>query len=64
MLLNKIRTIDDAYEELKKADPGSSITRSGLRRLVVTGRIPSMKLGAKYLLNLEDVERFFVVNAE
>ncbi len=57
--MSRVRTIDAAYDELRKTDPLTSVTRSGLRRLVVSGEIPSVRVGVKYLVRLEDVESFF-----
>lgn len=55
----KMRTIDEAYEYLVESDPETRITRTGLKRLVKTGKIESVAVGRKTLVNLEAVERFF-----
>lgn len=57
----KIRTIDKLHEELMADDPGCALTRSALRRLVVTGVIPSTKIGQKYLVSREAVEKYMEV---
>ena len=54
----KMRTIDQAAVWLKEKDPGTSFTRTALRRLVVTGQIPSVRVGTKYLVNLDTLESF------
>lgn len=57
--MSEIRTIEKAVEELKAVDPQTAITAWALRRLVVSGEIPSRKTGKKYLLNMDDVKRYF-----
>ena len=59
-----IRTIDQAAVYLKEKDPGSAFTKTALRRLVVTGQIPSIRVGSKYLLNIEMLESFLGGNTK
>ena len=54
----RVRTIEQCYEEIKKNDPDCALGNSGLRRLVVSGQIPSRRVGAKYLVTLEAVEAY------
>lgn len=54
----RMRGIDAAYEILKAADPETELTYTGFRRLVTTGQIQSVKVGAKYLVNLDKLEEF------
>ena len=54
----RMRTLDKTIEYLHQADEGCELTKCALRRLVITGRVPSVKIGAKYLLNLDMVERY------
>ena len=42
-----MRTIKEAYIELKQADEHTAVTQTGLRRLVNEGKIPSVKVGNK-----------------
>ena len=56
--MKKPRTINALYEELITADPNCALTKTALRRLVVTGKIPSTRIGVKYLVCLEDVAEF------
>ena len=51
----RMRTINEAYKEIKNDDPGTSITVHAIRRLVVMGIVPSVKCGKKYLVNLDDL---------
>ena len=49
----RMRTITDAIAELKASDPRTALTPRALRRMVVSGEVPSIKIGCKYLLNLD-----------
>lgn len=55
----EIRTIEQAWQEIKENDPETAISKVALRRLVVSGEIPSRKVGVKYLIDLHDVRRYF-----
>lgn len=55
----KMRTVDEVYDYILKCDPKTGITRTALKRLVKTGKIESVAVGRKTLVNLEAVERFF-----
>lgn len=54
----KMRTIDAAAAHFKAVDPDTALTKTGLRRLVTTGAIPSVKMGTKFLVSLESVEAY------
>jgi hypothetical protein len=51
-----MRTIGEAHAELVKLDPSCCLTPTALRRKVVTGEIPSTRVGRKYLLDLDRLE--------
>lgn len=57
--MSRIRTIKAAFEEVKRLDPNTSLTEYRIRQLVVSGEIPSKKVGTKYTLNLEDLLLYF-----
>jgi hypothetical protein len=48
-----MRTIAEAIQEVKKADPQTAFTQTALRRMLKTGELPSIKAGTKYLVNLD-----------
>ena len=50
--LPPMRTLKQAYETIRETDPASALTMTALRRLVVSGKLPSVRAGSKYLLNL------------
>ncbi len=54
----KMRTIDQAYQCIKDNDPETCVTKYALRQAVVTGKIPSVKCGKKYLVSLQIVENW------
>lgn len=49
----RMRTIPQAYEEIKKADPNSGLTLCALRRMVNNNEIPIQKVASKRLVNLD-----------
>lgn len=57
-MLPRMRTIDQAATWLQENDPGTAFTKTALRRLVVTGQIQSVRVGQKYLVNLDVLEGF------
>ena len=59
--MQHVRTIDALHKELMADDPGCALTKSALRRLVTTGKIPSTRVGQKYLVSREAVEKYIEV---
>ncbi len=57
-MLPRMRTIEQAALWLRQADPDTAFTKTALRRLVVTGQFPSVRVGQKYLVNLDALEDF------
>lgn len=49
----RMRTIDQAHAALVEEDPGCALAKSALRRMVVSGKIPSVRAGSKYLVDLD-----------
>lgn len=56
--MQRIRTIQQAYNEIKAKDPETAISKNFIRQLVSSGAIPSTKAGAKYLVNMAVVEKY------
>lgn len=54
----RMRTIDQCAEYTKERDPETALTKTAIRRLVVTGVLPSVRVGTKYLVALEALEDF------
>ena len=57
--MRKMRTIDEAAAFMRQADPCTAVTKTALRRLVTSGQIPSVRVGAKYLVDLGVLDEFF-----
>lgn len=49
----RMRTIPKAYEEVKRADPNTSLTLRALRRMVNSGEVPCVMVGTKRLVDLD-----------
>ncbi|MBR3473519.1 MAG: helix-turn-helix domain-containing protein [Oscillospiraceae bacterium] len=54
----RMRTVDQAAAWLREQDPETALTKTALRRLVVTGQLPSVRVGQKYLISLETLEDY------
>lgn len=54
----RMRTIKEAYEWLHQQDPQTGITKNAFRTMAVSGQIPSLKVGSKYLLNVNKMIPF------
>ena len=54
----KYRTIQQAYECIKALDADTAITYHALRHLVVSGQMPSMRIGKKYVIDLDALFAF------
>lgn len=55
----KMRLIREVYDKLHRDDPNSAITMYALRQLVRSGKIPSVNVGRKILVNYYDVIKYF-----
>lgn len=53
-----MRGIKQAIEEIKQADPYTALTEPALRRLVISKEIPSVRVGAKYLINMDILNNY------
>ncbi len=49
----RMRTIDNAYAEIKAIDPSTDFTKRALRRMVANDEIPTTRIGNKHLINLD-----------
>lgn len=49
----RMRTIAECARLIKEDDPQTAITRNAIRSMVLTGRIPHVKVGAKRLINYD-----------
>ena len=54
----RIRTIKNAYKEIREQDPNTCITEWFLRQLITGGAIPSIRAGTKWLVDLDVIEEY------
>lgn len=54
----RMRTIDQTAAYITESDPCTALTKTAIRRLVVTGALPSVRVGTKYLVSLEAVDAY------
>jgi len=50
-----MRTISGAIREIKAADPNSEFREWALRQLIKSGKIKSVRIGVKYLVDVDAV---------
>ena len=55
--MTKIRTIEQAYAEIKEKDPYTALSKYKFRSMVESGEIPSMKSGVKTLVDMDTLEK-------
>lgn len=51
----RIRTIEKAFEEIKRLDPETCITRNFIKNLIINGDIPYRKTGNRFLIDVDNV---------
>lgn len=54
----RMRTINEAAKWVKESDPHTALTPTAIRRLVISGELPSRRAGTKYLVNLDTLELY------
>ena len=48
-----MRTLDEAYNELKQLDGNTAVSKYFIRQLALSGKIPTVMCGRKRLINLD-----------
>lgn len=64
MELEKYRTINAAYAEIKKQDPETEISMHGIKLGIKQGLIPSTKIGNKVVVSIENILKFYSGEAQ
>lgn len=55
-MLPRMRTITETIKLIREQDPDTCLTETALRRMVITGELPSVvKVGSKYLINVDSL---------
>lgn len=57
-MMPRMRTIDQCAAWLLEIDPETALTKTALRRLVISGQLPSINIGTKYLIDLDTLESY------
>lgn len=53
MMLARMRTLDECYNEIKTMDNNTAITKYYIRQLAINNKIPVVMVGRKRLINLD-----------
>ena len=56
--MSRMRTIEQAATHFKACDPATALTKTAIRRLVISGELPCVRVGQKYLLDLDVLEAY------
>jgi hypothetical protein len=54
----KMRTLDMAWEEIKDADPNTSLTKYSLRQILISGEVPIVRVGRLRLVNMDTLHSY------
>ena len=60
----RTRTIKEAAAYFRKNDPQTCLTETAIRTLLRTGAVPIIRVGKKYLVSLEALEKYLMSEAE
>ncbi len=55
----KVRSLREALIYIKSLDNDTGISGNAIRMLVVSGKVPSLKIGKKYLVNVDMLLQYF-----
>jgi len=55
----KVRSLKEAMIYIKSLDEKTGISGNAIRMLVVSGKVPSVKIGKKYLVNVDTLMNYF-----
>ena len=58
MMGARVRTLPEAVRCIRETDPDSALTPHALRKLVLAGAVPCIRIGAKRLVDMDVLERF------
>lgn len=53
MALPRMRTVKEAMDTIKEADPHTALSEHAIRRLIKSGHIPVVTSGRRFLINLD-----------
>lgn len=53
--MSRLRTLTETYNYIKDMDSETAVTPYALRRLVISGYIPSVKVGRKFLIDIDSL---------
>ena len=56
--MKRVRTLHQAHEEIKAADPDTAISFTYIRKCVVDGKCPATRSGRKWLVDVDELLKF------
>ena len=64
MAIPIMRLQKDAYAAVKELDPGTAVTPHAIRQLAIDGKIKSVAIGRKRLINIDSLMEYLNGNIE
>ena len=55
----KVRSLREALDYIKSLDEDTAISGNAIRMLVLSGKVPSVKVGKKYLVDVDMILKYF-----
>jgi excisionase family DNA binding protein len=49
----RMRTLSEVYAYIREADPDTAISANYVRCLIISGKIPRVRCGKKYLIDID-----------
>ncbi|GHV38071.1 hypothetical protein FACS18949_18320 [Clostridia bacterium] len=60
----RMRTQSEALAAVRAEDPDTALTPHALRQMVLSGQIPTVRAGRKYLLDLDRLPEYLAAQCE
>ena len=64
MIKARMRTMTEVMKHVRENDPDGALTPWAVRNMIKNGRIPSVKQGRKYLVNIDLLDEYLRLDAE
>lgn len=58
MSLPHMLYLDEAFAEIKRIDPETAISKNNLRKIVLSGKIRTVQMGQRRLINMDSLYAF------
>lgn len=56
--MKRLRTAEQAYQEILKLDPETAISERMIKNIVYSGKIGALKVGVKHLIDFDELVEY------